>query len=375
MKPATAFRGQPVLVLLFLLVGWAGLRAAFWEAPLAEAQIALAQGRPGANHAQFDRPLALMPSAATQGAGNAHGPVVAMSGLPFRPILARAGKDAAIWIASPSSFASPREGRAPQNTDRGFQAGPGASGGGIDSNLFIGPPANPPATIQAASFPIPSAGGTARFSGDSWFLLRKDTTTPVTAGRGSYGQSQVGAVLRYRILPESGHRPAAYVRASKALASGGEAEGAIGLSARPLPSIPLTVAAEMRLMEARGQTYTRPAFYAVTELPAFKLPLGFAGEVYAQAGYVGGEFATAFVDGQVRVERPIVEVGPVEVSAGAGSWGGAQEGAERLDVGPGASVAVDLGSASARLSVDWRFRVAGEAEPSDGPAMTISAGF
>jgi hypothetical protein len=31
--------------------------------------------------------------------------------------------------------------------------------------------------------------------------------------------------------------------------------------------------------------------------------------------------------------------------------------------------------AGARLGVDWRFRVAGDAAPSSGPAVTLSAGF
>ena len=93
------------------------------------------------------------------------------------------------------------------------------------------------------------------------------------------------------------------------------------------------------------------------------------------AGYVGGYAATAFVDGQLRVDRPIATIGPTEIRAGGGAWGGAQQGANRLDVGPTASVKVSSGQIGARLGVDWRFRVVGDAAPSSGPAMTLAAGF
>ncbi|MBS1239358.1 MAG: hypothetical protein H6R45_64, partial [Proteobacteria bacterium] len=58
-----------------------------------------------------------------------------------------------------------------------------------------------------------------------------------------------------------------------------------------------------------------------------------------------------------------------------GAWGGAQKGAARLDIGPSASLQLKLGEANSRVSMDWRFRVAGEARPASGPALTISAGF
>jgi len=61
---------------------------------------------------------------------------------------------------------------------------------------------------------------------------------------------------------------------------------------------------------------------------------------------------------------------------GGGVWGGAQKGAARLDIGPSATMTIGLGeSAAARLGLDWRFRVAGDAAPASGPALTLSAGF
>lgn len=210
-------------------------------------------------------------------------------------------------------------------------------------------------------------------------MLRRDTTAPILSGRPSYGGSQAGAAIRYRLASESVLRPQAYLRASAALAGAREQEVAVGLSARPLAGVPLRLAVEARAGETARGTRLRPAAFAVTELPPFRLPLGMRGELYAQGGFVGGEYATAFVDGQARVERPLVRIGETEFAAGAGAWGGAQKGAARLDIGPAAAVSFRLGSKSfgarGRVAADYRFRVAGYAEPSSGPALTLSAGF
>jgi hypothetical protein len=120
----------------------------------------------------------------------------------------------------------------------------------------------------------------------------------------------------------------------------------------------------------------RPAAFAITELPPATLPLGVRAEAYAQAGYVGGDFATAFVDGQARIDAPVSRLGPdVQIRAGGGIWGGAQKHAARLDVGPSATLGFRLGETQSRVAIDYRFRVAGSAEPKSGPALTISAGF
>ena len=214
-----------------------------------------------------------------------------------------------------------------------------------------------------------------RWSGDGWVLLRRDTSAPLVSGEPGYGRSQAGAVLRYNLAAGSGHRPQSYLRASAALSGPRERELAGGLSARPLPEIPMRLAIEARVSESGGGTEVRPAAYVVTELAPAKLPFGAQGELYVQGGYVGGRFATAFVDGQARVERPVAEVGDLGLRVGAGAWGGAQEGASRLDIGPTATLTFRLGDVRARLAADYRFRVAGEAEPASGPALTVSAGF
>ncbi|MEO6153104.1 MAG: hypothetical protein ABIT09_12835 [Croceibacterium sp.] len=181
-------------------------------------------------------------------------------------------------------------------------------------------------------------------------------------------------MLRYR-LADGATRPQAYARFSSALSGPREREVAVGLSARPLASVPVRLAAEARVSETTQGTEVRPEVFAVTELPAVRLPLGFRGEAYAQVGYVGGAFATAFVDGQARIDRQLLGAGDAELRAGAGTWGGAQNDVSRLDVGPTAALDVRLGATRARVAVDYRFRVAGDAAPANGPALTLSAGF
>ena len=147
------------------------------------------------------------------------------------------------------------------------------------------------------------------------------------------------------------------------------------MSARPLHQVPIRLAAEGRLSATDAGTEVRPSAYAVTELAPLDLPAGLRGEVYLQAGYVGGTFATPFVDGQARIDRDVTSAADFDLRAGAGAWGGAQEDGARLDIGPSASVTFELGDARGRLAADYRVRVAGNAEPSSGPALTLSAGF
>lgn len=191
----------------------------------------------------------------------------------------------------------------------------------------------------------------------------------------TYGASQVGAALRYRLWPGNSHRLTSYLRVSAALNGSGEREAALGLSARPIGALPVFVAGEGRVSHLSGRTVVRPAVMAVTELPPIVLPKGARAEFYLQGGYVGGLGATPFIDGQLRIDRQVMRVGPVEVRAGGGVWGGAQQGAGRLDLGPAVTLQVAQGPAAMRLGFDWRFRLMGAAEPASGPALTMSAGF
>ena len=235
----------------------------------------------------------------------------------------------------------------------------------------------PPAAFGAAPMaPRGSALSTTRWSADAWLLMRAAKSGGTASGAPvlSYGASQVGAVLRYRLGAGTQAR-AVYLRATAALASPRSPRLAAGLAIRPVAALPLTAMAEVRV-DLDGAYGVHPALIAVTALPPIALPLGVRAEAYAQAGYVaGGADATAFVDGQLRADRLIAQLGANELRVGGGLWGGAQKGAGRLDVGPGATLVLPHVAGGARLSLDWRFRVAGDAVPHSGTALTLSTGF
>jgi hypothetical protein len=89
---------------------------------------------------------------------------------------------------------------------------------------------------------------------------------------------------------------------------------------------------------------------------------------YGEAGVLGSGEAYAGAQATARLLR----IGPVTL--GAGSWASLQTGRPdvwRVDVGP--AIAADL--KGIRVQADWRQRVAGNAAPGSGPAVTVSAGF
>ncbi len=238
----------------------------------------------------------------------------------------------------------------------------------------------PPRAAPMLEAPFAPAHGPVlpRWSGDAWLLARQRGGSAPGGSLllPSYGANQLGAVLRYRLAPTSAFRPEVYGRAYGALNGTGEREAALGLAARPIPALPLSAMGELRVSRfVGGRTHLRPAVTLVTQLPPVTLPLALRAETYVQGGYVGGLAGTPFVDGQFRLEHIAEHHGRGELRLGGGIWGGAQQGAGRLDVGPGATVAFATGRAGAHLSLDWRFRVAGHAMPGSGPALTLAAGF
>jgi hypothetical protein len=124
----------------------------------------------------------------------------------------------------------------------------------------------------------------------------------------------------------------------------------------------------------------RPAGYAVTELAPLPLPFGAQLEAYGQAGWVGGAGATPFAEGQASVTRELRAIAGMtdnrlRLSLGAAAWGGAQEDAQRIDIGPTMRLDLNVGTVPARVSIDWRERVGGDASPGSGVAATLSTSF
>lgn len=361
MTSAARRRGQPLVALTGLMGGWVAMRALvpsgdFLDVPVPP-NVVNRVGEPA--------------------------PVMAEAVTPARPE-AEAGASAPVPVDVPHEARTIRPLPLTLPPPPVFFPSPAA----IPSHtpVAVPPTAPPAATVPAGSAPAiaprllpfsPSSREASgrRWSADSWLLWRKGSEGATNVpGALSYGASQAGAVLRYRLAHDTALHPRAHMRATGALDTP-DRELAAGVGVQPVKQLPLEILAEGRIGRFSGDTLVRPAVVGVFGPPPQALPLNLEIELYAQAGYVGGSNATGFADGQARVTRSI-DVGPATVQAGAGVWGGAQRDVERIDIGPSLSVTAPVGGGIfARASIDWRERVAGDAQPASGPVITLSAGF
>ncbi|MFA7596132.1 MAG: hypothetical protein WCY92_07220 [Novosphingobium sp.] len=392
-------RGQPLAVLLLVLGGWIAIRMVTWHPPQwregqdlramliqAEGQAEAAEEAEEAELARAYAPISVppphahwnMPPPQWQWPGPVAWPAAGQAGPlpPIRVIISAEVLRAALQGMEPKAGGTAG---LLHGEDRAVVEALGRTGA-LPAMAAHGGQSIPEAPAPVPLPPIPLSPGAARkgsdrWSADAWMLLRRENAQSLAAGRPVYGGSQAGAVLRYHLAPQNAHSPIAYLRASQAMGGIRQSEAALGFGIRPLVSLPVTLAAEGRVFNSLGRTSIRPAALAYTELPPLKLPFGLRGDAYLQGGYVGGSFRTPFIDGLLRIDRGVASPGGTELRLGGGVWGGAQKGARRLDVGPSASASVDLMGVPSRVSMDWRFRVMGEAAPKSGPAVTMSAGF
>lgn len=369
-------KGGPLVMLVVLVSGWSAARAVWWDNPflplVPEPDLPpLAANPPTAKFvAAQTSPLPLLaPERPTAGAlpitsvawgwriggsgdGDSHGEVVAAQQWPWR--------------------ATPRDLTGDSAVIAGIEAG-------LQSGNSDWPAAAPfLPTRPAAPAPAPAE----RWSVDAWAFWRQGSNAaPISQGRVPiYGASQLGAVLQYRLTPASPRDPRLYARAYRALVRRGESELALGASARPLGRVPLRMAGEVRYTDGAFSDTVRPAAYVISELAPVPLPYGARLEAYGQAGWVGGPDPTGFADGQASVTGELRKVAgltdnAMRLSLGVATWGGAQKDAQRIDIGPTLRLDVTLGDVPARISVDWRERVGGDAGPDSGLAATLSTQF
>ncbi|WP_435418414.1 hypothetical protein WAB17_02215 [Parerythrobacter aurantius] len=358
-------RGEPLVVLALILGGWIAVRAVVWVPPFATARgVEGNRGDDAPNEARFPDDSAI---------ASGHPEPAHPLFIPFRQRQGQPvpGKWNAVPVPSvrPAMAGnSPGSSFLPAATTFALSAGPGPTGDGRAPSLAGGP-------VPGLAREGPA---TKRWRIDGWGFWREGSAGGRSPGAGpysGYGGSQAGVSLRYRLAEGGGHHPFAFARATTALVRDAETDIGAGLGARPIAGVPVTLLAEMRLTDTAGRRIVRPVATVVTELAPLKLSDTMVAEGYVQAGYAGGEFATAFVDGHARVDADVLRVGDADLSVGLGLWGGAQKGAERLDAGPSVSVRLTLGDVPVRISADYRQRLAGDAQPGSGAALTIVGGF
>jgi hypothetical protein len=235
-------------------------------------------------------------------------------------------------------------------------------------------PSIPPQGIEPARRAVPNIK---RWHLDTWLAWRLGSgARQVATGSPTplaYGGSQIGGLVRFDLIG-GGRRPQAYLRAVHS-PNPRQSDIAAGLGARGFRDVPVRIQAEIRASHWQGTTLVRPAVLAITEFQPMALPFGLAAEGYGQAGWIGGRLATGFVDAQARIDRQVAEVGAAKLRIGGGAWGGVQKSAGRVDVGPTLTLDLRETAVPSRLSVDYRYQIAGNARPGSGVAVTLSTGF
>jgi hypothetical protein len=207
-----------------------------------------------------------------------------------------------------------------------------------------------------------------RWTGSAWLLLRREEDAGLAPG-GTLGGSQAGARLAWRVAGAPEHVLSLSGRLYAPVARPSGAEASLGLDWRPSAALPVHLMVERRQALGReGRSAFAVAAYG--GVSGRRLPAGLRLDAFGQAGVVGARSRDLFADGTARITTP---AGRFDV--GAGLWGGAQPGASRLDAGPHVSMRLPLAGDTVRFSAEWRFRIAGDARPGSGPALSIGTDF
>jgi len=216
---------------------------------------------------------------------------------------------------------------------------------------------------------LPAASSVKRWSASLWLVARRGSG----AGRGftgpQLGGSQAGVRIAY--LLDRRHRLAIAARIASPLGAG-QRDAAIGIEWQPT-RWPIRVVAEQRFTLGPGRG--GPTIGAIGGFGPSAIGSGFRLEGYGQAGYIARRNGEGFADGALRLSHPLVSIGRVKLDLGAATWGAAQKGAARVDVGPSLGLTLPVARCPIRLSLEWRERVAGNAQPVSGPALTLGADF
>lgn len=202
-------------------------------------------------------------------------------------------------------------------------------------------------------------------------LWRPDRQSTLAQGP-LLGGSQIGARIDYRVTDRS---LALYGRYSRAIARPFADEAALGLSWRPSAALPVALLAERRQKLGRGGRSGFAALVTGGIGPSLVAPRILV-EAYAQAGVVAAPKVEAFADGRLALGYRLTPAAQrSDLALGAGLSSSAQPGAARVDLGPELSLRVPVANGHLRFSAEWRQRIAGDARPRSGPALTLVADF
>jgi hypothetical protein len=360
--------GRPLRFLGYLLGGWVGIRAmstvgpVVWGIAIAPAPENFVGYRSVSDHggalarAVTERPAMLPPV-----------PPISASTLPMAAMGSRAAvlapsptnaggwstSTAELMLSSTLSFVQPRMG-----------------GSLIDRVNEIVTGSEGRAEGMAAAPIAPRMDATGRWSGTAWLLWRPETGGSVVQAP-LLGGSQGGARIDYRLIGGRAGQLSLYGRASRAFTGPSSEEGALGLALRPA-GFPVSLLAERRQRIGVGGR-NGFALLAAGGVGPRDVARRVEVEGYAQAGIVGLPGSDGFADGKASLGYRLTPQG--KVTLGGSISGSVQPGASRLDVGPELRLRLPMGQSALRLSTEWRTRIAGDARPASGPAVTLVTDF
>ncbi len=231
-------------------------------------------------------------------------------------------------------------------------------------------PANISGSLLAPN--IGTRGNRLSIYGYSFWRKGRGGSAAAAATAAQYGGSQSGVIATYRLSGMDASGLFAMLRTAITPGKYAEQELAAGLRWRPLNSVPITLTAERRV-RLNGQDQF--ALYAAGSVDPAPLAGGFSASGYAQAGVIPGRRTDMFFDAGLRTDHPVIDLAGLDIAAGFGAWTGGQRGAARMDAGPAVRSNFDIAGMKLQITADWRFKIAGNASPGSGPALTISSGF
>jgi len=210
------------------------------------------------------------------------------------------------------------------------------------------------------------------------FLRQADgTRVPLPAASPVLGAGSTAATLAYTLNPLSRRTvelQARFITPYRGFSSpdGTSAQGAAGIAVRPFPKVPITLVAE-RLFKLGPNA--RNDFQARMTAGLAKRVHGFDLSAFGEADFVGRR-PDWFAGAQLIAERPIRVPGGFRIAPGLGLWSAMQRTdttSTRVEIGPSLRLVPPKGPLS--LSVDYRVKMAGNARPGSGVAVTVGGRF
>lgn len=211
--------------------------------------------------------------------------------------------------------------------------------------------------------------------GSAWMIARASGGAPFANMAGQLGGPQVGARLALPLIAISpATELAASVRGSAALSRRSGRELGLGLSLAHRTGFPVEMIVERRVSLSKGQRDSWGALVA-SGFDDVRIIGDLRANGFVQAGGVRRDRTVLFAEGAVRVELDGANRTLRGIRPGFGAWAAAQNGLNRVDMGPTLTARPVLGGRQFRVSAEWRQRIAGSASPGSGPALAIGADF